>query len=127
MNALEVLLPHLLPPTHLQGSPVNHMLDLPRERQAQASRHSLVMIMNGTGEGSHTDPAASQVDQFTQPAFEAEEKRNHFIVQFWALLRKMTMKASMCPFTAAYCVPKHKPSSILIVSLRHLGQNSSGK
>lgn len=31
----------------------------------------LVVIMNGTREGSHTDPAASQVDQFTQPVSEA--------------------------------------------------------
>jgi len=30
-----------------------------------------VMIMNGAGEGSHTDPTARQVDQFTQPVFEA--------------------------------------------------------
>lgn len=48
----------------------------------EASRHSLVVIMNGTREGSHTDPAASQVDQFTQPVSEAEGKRKHFIVQF---------------------------------------------
>ena len=77
------------------------------------------MVMNGTREGSHTDPAASQVNQFTQPVFEAEKKRKHFMVQFWALLRDKRIKTSMCSFTAAYCVLKHKHSSILKVSLTH--------
>lgn len=89
--------------------------------------HSLVMVMNGTREGSHTDPAASQVDQFAQPVFEAERKRKQFMAQLWAPAANDRIKASMCSFPAAYCVLKHKHGSLLKVSLRHLGQNSRGK
>ena len=44
------------------------------------------MIVNGSREGTNTDAAASQVDQFTQQVFESERDRKHFIVQLWALL-----------------------------------------
>lgn len=42
----------------------------------EGSTHSLVMIVNGTRQGSHTDATAGQVHQFTQPVFEAEAKTN---------------------------------------------------
>lgn len=63
-------------------------------RQRGAGGHSLVVIMNGAGEGSHTDAAAGQVDQFTQPVFEAERKRKRFVV---GTPRKQN-KPSMCSF-----------------------------
>lgn len=56
--------------------------------------HALVMITDGSGQGPDTNPRAGQMHQFAQPAFEAERKRNHFIVLSWVLL-KNTMKASM--------------------------------
>ena len=70
------------------------------------------MVTNGTGEGPDTDPAASQVDQFTQPAFEAEEERKPFIAQFWAP-KDNTIKAATCPFTAVRCFLNNKRSSLL--------------
>lgn len=92
-------------------------------RQRGAGGHSLVVIMNGAGEGSHTDAAAGQVDQFTQPVFEAERKRKRFVV---GTPRKQNNKTLDVLLPAA-CVRKHTHRSLLKVALSRSGQNSSGK
>lgn len=70
LNTLEVLRPTCGPPPTFNALVTQSWICLCKGRH-QASRHSLVMIMNGAREGSHTDPAASQMYQFTQPVFES--------------------------------------------------------
>ena len=72
----------LLSPTHSCQSHAR----LTWESRYESDTHSPVMIVNGSREGTNTDAAASQVDQFTQQVFESERDRKHFIVQLWALL-----------------------------------------
>ena len=61
------------------------------------------MIVNGSGEGTDTDAAASQVDHFTQQVFEAKGEKTFYCAAPGSPMKQHNQSSRVLPASSTLC------------------------